>query len=237
MPTIPYPNVPQLPGVPALARGNNAKFAGAALNIVGQLLPLDLFGTTWGIVKSNSAPTTSATKANFFQNLFAGASSKLATKGTVLLRPDSFIDFEYRKDQKIPTYPMQDGAFQSYNKVALPFDIRLTVTCSGNGKMKKGPFLEAVNNLLNGLDLVDIVTPDATYKSCNLIHVDYRRDATNGATIIIAQLWFQWVRIVSKSTTNTAAPSGTPSTPLGQVSPVSSIGGAIKVPTNGVAIA
>ena len=236
MALIPYPNVPPLPGVPALARGSNAKYAGAALNVLGQLLPLDLFGTTWGIVKSNSAPTTAAAKTSFLKNLFSGA-NKLATKGTVVLSPDSFIDFEYRKEQKIPTYPMQDGAFQSYNKVGMPFDIRLTVTCSGNGKMKKGAFLQAINDLLNGLDLVDIVTPDATYKSCNLVHVDYRRDSLQGATMITAQLWFQWVRIVSKPTTNTAAPSGTPSTPLGQVSPVSSVGGSVKVPSNGVAMA
>lgn len=234
MPLIPYPNVPPLPGVPALSRGNNAKFAGAALNIVGQLLPLDLFGTTWGIVKSNSAPANKPAQGNFFQNLFK---SKLASKGSVVLSPDSFIDFEYRKEQKIPTYPMQDGGFQSYNKVGMPFDIRLTVTCSGNGKMKKGEFLQAINDLLNGLDLVDIVTPDVTYKSCNLIHVDYRRDSLQGATLITAQLWFQWVRIVTKPKANTAAPSGTPSTPLGQVSPVSSVGGSINVPSNGVAMA
>lgn len=234
MPTIPYPNVPPLPGVPALARSNNAKFVGAALNILGQILPNDLFGTTWGIVKSNTAPASKAPTANFFQNLFA---NKLAGKGTTVLTPDSFIDFEYREEQKIPTYPMQNGAFQSYNKVGMPFDIRLTVTCSGNGKMKKGAFLQAIDGLLTGLDLVDIVTPDATYKSCNLVHVDYRRDSMQGATMITAQLWFQWVRIVSKSTNNAASPSATSSTPLGQVSPVSSVGGSINVPSNGVAMA
>ena len=87
--------------------------------------------------------------------------------------------------------------------------------------MSKGAFILGIDKLLTGLTLVDIVTPDATYKNCNLIHVDYRRDATNGATLLIAQLWFQWVRIVSNPTVPTAQPSGAPSTSLGQLSPTS----------------
>lgn len=194
MPNIPYPNVPNLPGVPALSRSNNAQFVAAGLTILGEILPLGLFGQKWGIV---------------------------ANGGSAALTPDSFIDFEYREEAKIPIYPLQNGAFQSYNKVGLPYDIRLTVTCSGNGKMSKGAFIQGIDKLLTGLTLVDIVTPDATYKNTNLIHVDYRRDATNGATLLIAQLWFQWVRVVSNPTVPTAQPSGTPTSSFGQLSPTS----------------
>lgn len=194
MPNIPYPNVPALPGVPALSRSNNAQFVAAGLTILGEILPLGLFGQKWGIV---------------------------ANGGSAALTPDSFIDFEYREEQKIPIYPLQNGAFQSYNKVGMPYDIRLTVTCSGNGKMSKSAFIAGIDKLLTSLTLVDIVTPDVTYKNTNLIHVDYRRDATNGATLLIAQLWFQWVRIVSNPTVPTAQPSGTPTTSFGQLSPTS----------------
>ena len=44
MSLIPYPNVPPLPGVPAINR-NSAGYVGAALNIAAQLLPNNLFGT------------------------------------------------------------------------------------------------------------------------------------------------------------------------------------------------
>ena len=192
MPLIPYPNIPALPGVPALARSNNAQFVGAALTIVGEILPLGLFGQKWGIVSKD---------------------------GSALLTPDSFVDFEYREEAKIPIYPLQNGAFQSYNKVNLPYDIRLTVTCSGNGKMTKGQFILGIDNLILKLTLVNIVTPDATYVNTNLIHVDYRREASRGATLLIAQLWFQWVRIVSNPTVATVKPSGTPTSSFGQLSP------------------
>jgi len=190
MPNIPYPNVPALPGVPALARSNNSQFVAAALT--GEILPLNLFGTTWGIVDEN---------------------------GSALLTPDSFVDFEYREEYKIPIYPLEEGSFQSYNKVAMPFDCRVTVSCSGNGKMSKEAFLAAIEKLLSSLTLCSVVTPNGTYKSCNLIHVDYRREARQGATLIIAQLWFQEIRIAQQPVVPTASPSGASSTSLGQLSP------------------
>lgn len=190
MPNIPYPNVPALPGVPALARSNNSQFVAA--DLTGEILPLNLFGTTWGIVDEN---------------------------GSALLTPDSFVDFEYREEYKIPIYPLEEGSFQSYNKVAMPFDCRVTVSCSGNGKMSKEAFLAAIEKLLSSLTLCSVVTPNGTYKSCNLIHVDYRREARQGATLIIAQLWFQEIRIAQQPVVPTASPSGASSTSLGQLSP------------------
>ena len=193
MPNIPYPNVPPLPGVPPLSRTGN-QYLGAALNVVAQFLPSNLFiGTQWAIIDPQSAE--------------------------IVLSPDSFVEFDFKQDQKIPIYPLQSGAFQSYNKVAMPYEIRMTVTCSGNGPMSKTDFLEKINSLLNSLTLVDIQTPGFLYESMNLIHVDYRREAQQGATLIIAQLWFQWVRIVSNPLNQTATPSGASSTALGQVSP------------------
>lgn len=192
MALIPYPNVPPLPGVPALAR--SGKFVGAALAVVAQFLPDDLFGTKWGIINKN---------------------------GTSVLSPDSFVDFDYKEERKIPNYPIESGSFQSYNKVALPFDCKLTVTCSGNKTMRKSAFLAAIAKLMSSLELVTIVTPDGNYPSCNLVHVDYRREARQGATLIIAQLWFQEVRIAQAAAVPTSSPSGAANISNGQLSPTS----------------
>lgn len=191
MPLIPYPNVPNLPGVPGLNR-NTAGYAAAALTIVGELLPLNLFGQKWGILNKS---------------------------GAAALVPDSFVDFEYREEHKIPIYPIEQGSFQSYNKVALPFDLRVTVTCSGNGRMRKSQFLAAIDKLLFGLDLVSVVTPETTFMNCNLVHADYRRESNRGATLIIAQLWFQEVRVVKAAALPTTQPQGAASQPLGQLTP------------------
>jgi hypothetical protein len=191
MSLIPYPNVPNLPGVPALNRTGN--YVAAALTIVGELLPDNLFGTKWGITDAD---------------------------GNTALVPDSFVEFDYRNERKIPNYPVEEGSFQSYNKVALPYDCRLTVTCSGNKSMSKQGFLTAIDTYLNSLTLLSISTPDANYPNCNLVHVDYRREARQGATLIIAQLWFQEVRVAQASASPTAEPSGASTINNGQVSPV-----------------
>jgi len=193
MSLIPYPNVPPLPGVPAINR-NSAGYVGAALNIAAQLLPNNLFGTKWAITDAS---------------------------GNLALVPDSFVNFEYKNERKIPNYPVEGGSFSNYNKVAMPFDCRCVVTCSGNGAMSKQKFLLALQNYLDSLTLLTISTPDASYPNLNLVHVDYRRESSQGATLLLVQLWFQEVRIAQKSAApNTAKPSGSVSVDIGQVSPV-----------------
>ena len=194
MSNIPYPNVPPLPGVPALKRA--APYVGAALTLLGEFLPLNIFGQDYAILATN-------------------------TKSQLLV-PDSFVDFEYKKEAKIPIYPMQGGAFQSYNKVVMPSDIKVTVTCSGNLTMSKQEFIQRITAMINSLVLVDISTPDEVYKNYNLIHVDYKRESTRGATMLIAQLWFQAVMIVTPATNNTAQPSGASATSLGSLTPINS---------------
>jgi hypothetical protein len=198
MSLIPYPNVPNLPGVPALARSNNAQFAAAALTIVGELLPNNLFGPQWSILNQKT--------------------------GQKALEPDSFVAIEYRNERKIPTYPLEQGSFQSYNKVALPYDLKVTVSCGGNQTMSTTQFLDAIATMLNSLDVITVVTPNRTYLKTSLIHVDYRRESTRGATLILAQLWFQELRISTQPITPTITPSGTQKTPLGQLSPVNPTG-------------
>lgn len=193
MSLIPYPNVPPLPGVPAINR-NSAGYVGAALNIAAQLLPNNLFGTKWAITDAS---------------------------GNLALVPDSFVNFEYKNERKIPNYPVEGGSFSNYNKVAMPFDCRCVVTCSGNGAMSKQKFLLALQKYLDSLTLLTISTPDASYPNLNLVHVDYRRESSQGATLLLVQLWFQEVRIAQKSAApKTAKPSGSVSVDIGQVSPV-----------------
>jgi len=192
MPLIPYPDIPPLPGVPAINR-NSAGYVAAALTVVAELLPNNLFGTKWGITDEF---------------------------GNTALVPDSFISFEYKNDKKIPNYPVEGGGFQSYNKVSTPFDCRLVVSCSGNGSMSKQGFLAAIQNYVESLTLLTIVTPDANYPNCNLIHVDYRRESRQGVTLLLAQLWFQQIIVAQQPAASTAQPSGASTKNNGQISPV-----------------
>lgn len=228
MSLIPYPDVPALPGVPPLPR-----------------LPSS------GVSLAQLASTASAPTQAVPQGYSAATSSWQITNtsGAVLLTPDSVLEFEYRGEMKIPTYPVEQGSFQSYNKVYVPFDARMTCACNGNGAMTREAFLGTIEALRQSLELVSIVTPDEIYQPCNLIHVDYRRHARNGATMIVAQLWFQEIRDYGPATITTAQPSGASAQPVGQVSPVDPTtqqqasyngapinGGAAGIITSGIAV-
>jgi len=196
MPLIPFPDVPQLPGVPSLQSLANSLFGASGGQDYTQQLQDSSTVTDvpqWQITDTNGAP---------------------------ILIPDSVVEFEYRGEQKIAAYPVEQGGFSSYNKVASPFDARLTCTCSGNEGMSKQGFLAAIDVLLNGLQLCSIVTPDATYQPVNLFHADYRRESRQGVSLIVVQLWFQEIRQTAKSIAATAQPDGSDPVNQGQVSTV-----------------
>ena len=203
MPLIPYPNIPKLPGVPALARSNNAQFAAGALNLVAQFLPDNLFGTTWSILEQKT--------------------------GKKILEPDSVVTFENTETRKISNYPVEKGSFSSYNYIRIPASYKLVVTCSGNGKMTKSAFLKGIDQMLTGrygdgqLVLVTISTPEYSQPNLKLIHTNNRREATKGATLLIYELMFEEViSIEAEKPNTTATPSGAPSQKFGQLSPTSS---------------
>ena len=210
MSNIPYPDVPNLPGVPPVNRSGQQAI-GAGLAVAAELYQLykDL---------KNTPPKYPKQKDNFsvWGILYASNVKVRKLTGTYALEPDSFVKFEYKKDNKIPNYPIEQGSFQTYNKVSLPYEIKLVVTKNGS----ISPFIVKINELVNSTTLLTIVTPDAVYKTTNLIHFDYRKEARNGAVLLIGELTFQEVRIAPNPSAPTTSPQGAKTTPLGQVSPL-----------------
>lgn len=171
------PAVPNVPGVPALT---------SYLSSVPTLLIADLISTIsfqaprWGIFL-NGVPA--------------------------LPMIQSIATFEYKQDWSIADYPVEDGAFQSYDKVQLPFDVRVRVA-SGSSAAERQALLDAVDVIANSLDLYDVVTPEKIYRSVNISHYDFRRTAQNGVGMIVIDLWFQEIRVTSTAAfSNTQQPA------------------------------
>lgn len=243
MSNIPYPDVPPLPGVPPISRLASQGIA-VGLAVAAELYALylkikntppvypkqkDLY-STWGILyESNNTSTVSYTSttptATIITSPFSTPTTILTTntatrtvefKGTLALQPDSFVKFEYKESHKIPNYPVEQGSFQSYNKVTLPYEIKLIVTKNGTSNI--GPFINQILLLLNSTKILSVVTPDKTFMSANLINFDYRKDARNGAVLLIAELTFQEVRIAPNPAAPVAAPQADAKVSNGQVS-------------------
>lgn len=170
------PNVPNVPGVPALVSYSIDTIVLLAQDLIGSIG--GNFGSQWGI----------------FLN------------GEQVLDYDNVVSFGHRQDFPVSDYPVEDGGFQSYDKVQLPFGIRVRVSAGGSDARRQA-FLSSIDAVMNTLDLYDVVTPEAVYPSCNFVHRDVERTATDGAGLITVDLHLTEIRITATATFNdTQAP-------------------------------
>jgi hypothetical protein len=140
--------------------------------------------------------------------------------GTPVLTPDSVLSLEWHGEERISDYPVQNGQFASYNKVKVPFDLRMVMTCQGlnyvqsalqsvtqsldqalgqlglafGQPMSRDAFLKQLDTMLDSTDLYDVVTPDKVYQNVNLVGYNHSKQDTKGAVMIIAELMFREVR-------------------------------------------
>lgn len=129
----------------------------------------------------------------------------------------STVDFEYAQDWPISNYPQEQGAFQSYDKVTLPFDVKVRLASGGSASARQG-FLSTCFAISNSFSLFDVVTPEMTYTSCNVTHIDFRRAAERGATLIVVELWFKEIPVSASATfSNTQQPGEAGQQSLGNV--------------------
>lgn len=123
------------------------------------------------------------------------------------IAPDSIVSLEYKRDWRIPNYPQENGAFESYNKVKMPFDARLHMT-KGGSLADRQAFLIDLESAAASLDLYDIVTPEETYLNANISHINYMRRADHGLGLIEVEIWLTEIRVTSNpSFSNTIDPS------------------------------
>lgn len=143
--------------------------------------------------------------------------------GVPVLVPDSIISVEIKVDWRLSDYQQEPNSFASYNKVRTPYEAHLTMTKGGT---PIGPFLLSVEAAIASLNLYDVVTPDRVYSGANLTHYDYRRENTNGVSLLTVDLWLEEVRVTGTAATPaTQAPSGASATNGGNVQPQQVAGG------------
>jgi hypothetical protein len=125
---------------------------------------------------------------------------------------DSVNSFEYTRDYKVSDYPQEQGAFQSYNKVQVPYQSKVTFVAAGT----RTTLLNIMEPIAASLALVVIVTPEISYPSANITHYGIRpRQSTSGPAMVYVDVWFEEIRVtagVALSTQSAAIPASTPGT-------------------------
>lgn len=189
MALIPFPNVPKLPGVPAIPR--SAKFppaARVALGLLqGALWRIFQVQNQWGIFDSKGKPLADPRR---FQGL---AGDLLNTLGGTTVSTGAL---DYSKETKVADFPVERGGFASYNKVETAAAPVVTLCMNGNeGDRKK--FLDAIDKATKSTDLYSVVTPEVTYIDYAIERYNYQRRSSKGATLLIVDISLKEVRQVS----------------------------------------
>lgn len=112
---------------------------------------------------------------------------------------DSCVLVDFRKQLRISDYPVEQGGFASYNKVATPYDFKMTFT-KGGASSDRQDFLASVDALVNSLSLYNAVTPDVTYPNANAVSYGYTRTAVKGMTLLTVDIYLEEVRQTAKAT-------------------------------------
>lgn len=181
IPKAAFPQIPALPGVPQLTR--SPLFPPPSVPTLGNNAPA---GTLWRA--GQSGPTWG-----------------IFLKSKLVLNPDSIVDFDHRNDWRVSDFPVQAGAFASYNKVANPFEISVKMT-KGGTQAQRSAFLNQLDSIAGDLNLYTILTPERSYINVNITRYELSRRGVGGAFWFNdVEVFFRQIRTVAAQYTTTAA--------------------------------
>ena len=202
MPFIEFPNVPAVAGVPQLPFQAFAGGLGAGVTNVGE-----------AIIASGGNLATAATLLTADDPSIQGVLAApewgvFDSDGNPIAVADTVVKLEFIREAAICDYPVEEGAFASYNKVQRPFEHRVSMS-KGGSVADRQQFLLAITNALRSLASYQVRAPEGFWNNCQLVHMELMRSATQGAQLITVEVALREIRTAGSSTfTSTAQPSG-----------------------------
>jgi hypothetical protein len=150
-----------------------------------------------------------------------------------LLNADSFLSFRGKGASKLVDFTIQEGAFDTYDKVQIPGTVTLRVSKSGSAS-DRAALLAQVDALLASITTCYITTPEKTYQNMNMEDFELIRD-TEKEAFFFTQLDLNFREIRQQQavyTTTTSAPDLSNATAPSAQSPVNLGIAAPTVPSN-----
>lgn len=148
--------------------------------------------------------------------------------GKQVLVADSAMSFSFMQEYRISDYPVEQGGFESYNKVATPYDARVVFTKGGSSSQRQS-FLDSLEEIISLLTTWDVVTPEKTYLNADVVRYDYERNAKSGVSLLTVAVFLREVRVAPAPSqaaptpgppspiANSQSPSGADAVPVGTV--------------------
>ncbi len=203
---IPFPNVPDSPGVPLIPRSPNfPPLAGIGLGVLEGIIWRSFqIDSRWGIFDSKGNAVGNP------QNLIlesVGLGSTLSTKSV-----------EFTKETRVSDFPLEKGGFASYNKVEMPATPTVVLCVSGRESARQA-FLNDIDKACKSTDLYSVVTPEITYTNYAIEKYNYQRRSEKGCTLLQVEIALKEVREVSAKLTKATPkqPDASPQVDNGKV--------------------
>jgi hypothetical protein len=166
---------------------------------IAQLVRAFTSAPVWGVIKHIDKTPSPATLPGELEEVVVTGVIKLKP----VVTPDSIRTFGSNNQWSISTAPVQQGSFSDYNRVNNPFEISLRMT-KGGSERDRQKFLKQIDDLDN-TNLYDIITPEKTYFSVNLMRVDNQREGEKGAFWFSSvDLTFREIRVVTAQYSRTS---------------------------------
>jgi hypothetical protein len=131
---------------------------------------------------------------------------------------DSFVDCKVEGKMKVSDFPVEEGAFATYNKVRHPYVIKVRLAIT-DYLLRRNAFLHALDTVMKSTRLMDISTQNGVYLNLTLDAYSYSLTKEGGVGKILAELSFIEVRTVKPAYANAKVPGAGASKGAGAVFP------------------
>lgn len=111
----------------------------------------------------------------------------------------------------IPSEPIEEGSWASYNRVVEPLEATAILVMEG-AEADIQTALDALNELARNEKKLTFITPFASYENMMLVSFDYRRDGNSGFNVLRVNINLKEIREVGSQKTTTAVTEPPPVT-------------------------
>lgn len=155
----------------------------------------------------------------------AGQQWGLFLNGEPAVISDNVLSFEFKQDFRNSSFPVEEGAFETYNKVQVPYDVRLQFSTGGSVSDRQA-LIQSIDAIIGSTDLFDGVTPEKVYQSINPVHQSLRRTSRNGLGLLVIDVYCEQIRVTAQQQFTSSQTSSATDSSGGSITQISIILGA-----------
>jgi hypothetical protein len=162
---------------------------------------VDFGGNDW--VEKFGKIASGGFSAGSLLSLFASKPQYIVKGENGDLEFQSMLEISVNEDSSLPSEPIEQSSFASYNRIVEPLDVKVRLGIQGYPS-KLQSVIDRLSEMRKGTEKVTLITPSASYEDLMLQGFDYRKDNHSGHNVLLVDLTLKEVREVPTSLTTSS---------------------------------